>query len=246
MGFFGPRAQKETISVYQHSDLLYWWAVWAYGYFCAFLTWTAGIPVVIGDEKAVKFFPGMWLGFSYVAVLLFVLVTTSAKAKGVFSLVLFLILGALAALIQYSYGWMNLFALFSLALIHMNLAFYVMISTALLGFWLLIVFGIERFKVWTFGAGTITVKTGFLDEEHVFRATAARLKRIPDDLVVHKILGLAFLGFGTGDIEISFDAAGGRERHELKNVWRATAVARKVADLLNKSAVTTAEAGPAR
>ena len=33
---------KERIRVYQHSDLLYWWVVWAYGLFCAALTYVRG------------------------------------------------------------------------------------------------------------------------------------------------------------------------------------------------------------
>ena len=39
-----PRARsgEERLVVYQHSDLLYWWAVWAYGYFCALMTWWHG------------------------------------------------------------------------------------------------------------------------------------------------------------------------------------------------------------
>ena len=28
----------EKVVVYQHSDLLYWWVVWAYGFLCAALT----------------------------------------------------------------------------------------------------------------------------------------------------------------------------------------------------------------
>ena len=35
----------ERLVVYQHSDLLYWWVVWAYGLLCALLTRLAGEPV---------------------------------------------------------------------------------------------------------------------------------------------------------------------------------------------------------
>ena len=31
-----PRSRiGEQLVVYQHSDLLYWWVVWAYGFLCA-------------------------------------------------------------------------------------------------------------------------------------------------------------------------------------------------------------------
>ncbi len=41
-----------------------------------------------------------------------------------------------------------------------------------------------------------------------------------DDLVVHTLLGLRFLGLGTGDIEVKFDVPGGGSQHHVfKNVW---------------------------
>ena len=40
---------SERLVVYQHSDLLYWWIVWVYGYFCALLTWAQGKSVVLVD-----------------------------------------------------------------------------------------------------------------------------------------------------------------------------------------------------
>lgn len=234
-----PSRKSESVRVYQHSDLVYWWLVWVYGYFCAALSFLFGVPIAIGAEKAVNFYPDTWLGISYISVVVLVLVTTSAKAKGIFSLVLFMIVGALAALVQYAIGFDQLMSVLSLALVHMNQAFYIFISTAILFFWVIITFGVERFKVWKFSPGTITMRLGFMDEEHVFKASAPLLKRIPDDFIVHKVLGLAFLGFGMGDIEISFSTANGRERHELKNVWRATAVAQRIATLLGQQAVTT-------
>src|ERR1700682_5518669 len=40
-----PQSQsKERLVVYQHSDLLYWWVVWAYGLVCAALTYIQGVP----------------------------------------------------------------------------------------------------------------------------------------------------------------------------------------------------------
>jgi hypothetical protein len=42
-----------------------------------------------------------------------------------------------------------------------------------------------------------------------------------DDIFVHKILGLGFLGLGTGDIDVKFDVPGGGSQHHVfKNVWR--------------------------
>ena len=38
---------------------------------------------------------------------------------------------------------------------------------------------------------------------------------------MHTLLGLRFLGLGTGDIEVKFDVPGGGSQHHVfKNVWR--------------------------
>ena len=75
-----PRARsgEERLVVYQHSDLLYWWAVWAYGYFCALLTWWHGKSVVLVEGgRPVLIYPRAWLGISFVALTLFVLLFTN-------------------------------------------------------------------------------------------------------------------------------------------------------------------------
>ena len=53
--------------VHQHSDLLYWWVVWAYGLFCALLTRLQGVPVSLSpNHKAVLVHPSAWVGISFV------------------------------------------------------------------------------------------------------------------------------------------------------------------------------------
>ena len=53
--------------------------------------------------------------------------------------------------------------------------------------------------------------------------------RQSDDIFVHRLLGLWFLGIGTGDIEVRFNTAGGGQRlYLLKNVWRAAHVEREI------------------
>src|ERR1044071_1375151 len=126
--------------VYQHSDLLYWWVVWAYGFLCASLTWLQGKPVVLSaDGRPVLFYPGAWLGISFVALVLFVLIFTNARARGVKSLVLFLFLLVAGLVVQLVWGWNEILAFFPLLLVNMNLAFYLMFSGALLVAWLFVV-----------------------------------------------------------------------------------------------------------
>src|SRR5690349_11785379 len=109
----GALADGERMKVYQHSDLIYWWVVWAYGYFCALLTWLRGTPVVLSpDGRPVLFFQGAWLGISFVFLVLFVLVFTNARARGIKSLVLFLLIAVVGLAVQLLWGWNEILAFF--------------------------------------------------------------------------------------------------------------------------------------
>jgi hypothetical protein len=73
------------VRIYQHSNLLYWWAVWAYGLFCAGLTYLQGVGVpqlAATADKQILFHPSPWLGISFIALMLFVVVFTNVRARG--------------------------------------------------------------------------------------------------------------------------------------------------------------------
>jgi hypothetical protein len=166
-----PRAKiaAERIVVYQHSDLIYWWAVWAYGYFCALLTWWHGKSVVLVEGgRPVLIYPSAWLGISYVVLMLFVLLFTNARARGLKSLVLFLTIAVIGLLVQLTYGWDQLLAYIPLLLVHMNLAYYVFFSTVLLVAWFFSVFIADRFVYWEFAPGGISKRVLFSEGSENF------------------------------------------------------------------------------
>ena len=79
-------ADVERVVVYEHSDLLYWWVVWGYGFFCALLTRALGKEMLLEGTRPVLVYPGAWLGISFVMLVLFVLTFTTLRARGVMSL----------------------------------------------------------------------------------------------------------------------------------------------------------------
>ena len=223
-------ADGERMKIYQHSDLIYWWVVWAYGFFCAFLTWLRGTPVVLSpDGRPVLFFHGAWLGISFVMLVLFVLVFTNARARGVKSLVLFLVLAVVGLTVQLTWGWNEILAFFPLLLVNMNLAFYVLFSSLLLVAWAFVVLGTDHSTYWEFAPNSIAKKYWFTDAAESYTSPQVETSRQSDDIFVHRLLGLWFLGFGTGDIEIRFSTAGsGQKVFFLKNVWRAAHVEKEI------------------
>jgi len=90
----------------------------------------------------------------------------------------------------------------------------------------------ERVEGLDFGADDYLGKP-FLIEELMARVRAL-MRRNPDDLFRHKLLGLGFLGLGTGDVVFK-PAAAGSEPFIIENVWRSTEKQRRVERLLTLS-----------
>jgi hypothetical protein len=213
------RRDKGGLYVYQHSNLLYWWVVWLYGFFCAALTYVQGIGIpqlAASERKVVLFHPSPWLGASFIALVLFVVVFTNVRARGVYSLVLLLVAAVLVygasrmPGIEIAMGWVSLIRL------HLNLAFYLTFSTLLLLIWLFVIVFIDHFTWWRFSPGQV------IEEHrvghtmgHAYNTEGMVLRRLPDDFFRHRVLG-----FGTGDFMVK---PANEDAFEIQNVWKANA-----------------------
>jgi hypothetical protein len=70
-------------------------------------------------------------------------------------------------------------------------------------------------------AGEVGWRSPLTGQVESYRPLNFQVVKRSDDLIVHTILGLRFLGLGTGDIEVKFDVPGGGSQHHVfKNVWR--------------------------
>jgi hypothetical protein len=215
----------EKIRVYQHTDLLYWWVVWMYGFFCALVTWLWGKEVQLEGIKPVKIYGSAWLGVSFVALMLFVLVFTNARARGVKSLIIIMSLVILGLTLQMTVGLDHLFRYIPLLLVHMNLAFYVFFSGVLLIAWLGVFLIGDRLVYWEFAPGSIAMKYPFSEGGESYATPQIETARHSDDIFVHKVLGMA----ATGDLDVRFATpGGGQKQYTLKNVLRIGYVEREI------------------
>lgn len=224
-----PIVNRTTVTIYQHYDLLYWWIVWAYAAFCGLATRYLGSGVQIGDHN-VMIHGSPWIGVSFVFVLLFVVIFTNLRARGAMSAVLVLMVVVLSGGLQWLFGWDEIFKLFPLLKVHMNLAFYVTFFVVLLPTWLLTTFLLNRLQYWSFSHGNqIKIGNPIGERQRMFVAHNIAVTKLPDDIFVHRILGLWWLGGGTGDLEISFTTPNGAiENHVIKNVWKASRRQREI------------------
>ena len=220
------RAAKGELRIYQHSNLLYWWVVWVYGFVCAALTAVWGKEgLVTASGKGVKFHESPWVGFSFIALVLFVIIFTNVRARGVYSFVLLLLALGIGWGVTYMPGIGMAANWASLIRIHLNLAFYLTFSMLLMLIWLFVIAVIDHFTWWRFSPGQV------IEEHRVGQATGHAyntegmvVRRLPDDFFRHRLLGL-----GTGDFIVSPPNA---ETFEIHNVWKANRKQRMLEDMI--------------
>ena len=70
------KPKRGILHVYQHSNFFSWWVVWAYGFFCALLTYFNGRTVNLFADKQPYVHSSGWIGISFIALLLIVTVFT--------------------------------------------------------------------------------------------------------------------------------------------------------------------------
>ncbi|WP_072389950.1 hypothetical protein [Hyphomicrobium sp. CS1GBMeth3] len=215
------------IRIYAHSPILYWWVIWAYGYVCAALTYFQGERITLSESaKPIFIHTSPWVGLSFTLLLLLVIVATSVRARGINALLLLLLLGGAATGFYVVMNTPGLWTTAPSLLLHMNLAFYLLLSTVLFVVWFVIVFTVDRLSYWRV-RGTQVERVQLFGSAlgrapESWSALHIRLTRYSDDLIAHKILALGFLGLGTSDIEAKVSIfGGGHEQFRIENVWRA-------------------------
>lgn len=216
-GVAAARARPGELSevrVVAHSNMLYWWVVWVYGYICAMATHINNVGVPFGG-KVIKFHPSAWLGLSFVLLVLFVIVFTNVRARVIHTVLVMAILTLIGVGVNWGYGLERIFNWVPELLVQMNLAFYMVFSTALMLLWFIVIFGIDRFTIWRFSSGQVTeVHRLGQAAGHVYDTRNMLMRRLPGDFFRHKILGL-----GTGDLMFR-PAAPGADPFILENVWK--------------------------
>jgi hypothetical protein len=234
------------LRIYQHSNLLYWWVVWVYGFFCAGITYLQGIGIkelAASDDKAILFHASPWLGISFVALILFVVVFTNVRARGVYSFVLLLVAAGVAWGVSRVPGVDKAMNWAGLLRIHLNLAFYLTFSVALMLIWFFVIVLVDHFSWWRFSPGQVIEEhrvgqaTG-----HAYNSEGMVVRRLPDDLFRHRILGLGFIkkGYGTGDFVVK---PPNEDSFEIHNVWRANAKQRLMEQMIATRVVAGGKVG---
>jgi hypothetical protein len=208
------------------------------GFVCAGITaiWGIGIKElaakVEGQEKVIKFYDEPWLGLSFICLVMFVVVFTNVRARGVYSFMLVLLAAAIGWGIMHipgietAFGWLNLLR------VHLNLAFYLTFSGMLFFIWVVVVFLVDHFTIWRFTPGQV-IEEHWIGQstEHAHSTENMTIQRLPDDLFRHKLLGL-----GMGDFVVK---PAHEDAFEIHNVLRANKKQPLLAEMVRVKPVRT-------
>ena len=68
------------IRITPHSNMVYWWIVWVYGYICALAININHVGVQLSG-KLVKFHPSAWVGLSFLLLVIFVILAVLSSVS---------------------------------------------------------------------------------------------------------------------------------------------------------------------
>src|SRR5262245_599792 len=213
-------AELRGIRIYEYSDLVYWWAIWFAALVCGVSTYLFGEHIRIVD-KALLVHTNPWLGIGFLGAMFSVLIFTQLRARGLHAIILLMAIAIVGLTVHILIGWSAIFDQITLIKVHMNLAFYVVVGVISFAIWFYTAIIHARLTYGVGNPGEVGWHSPFTGQFEVYRPLNFHVSKRSDDIIVHKILGLGFLGLGTGDIDVKFDVPGGGSQHHVfKNVWR--------------------------
>jgi hypothetical protein len=269
------------IRIVSHSNLFYWWPVWAVGYILAILTWMdpyvmAVVPkdvvlyraieidnpdkgkkekveaiIVPNAEKPEhqKHLPPAdrpndppdkphldishqpTYGVVFATVLILVIVITNVPLRGMWSLMVIVLIVLLITVLSLFKVWEDIFRIASLLDIRINMGGYVFISTGLLFVWLVTFVLFDRQMYMIFTPGQVRVRLEIGGGEKAYDTTGMTIEKQRSDLFRHWILGL-----GSGDLIVN--TVGAHVQHfDLPNVLFIGKKVQQIEDMLREKAV---------
>ena len=230
-----PAEALGGIKVYEYSDLVYWWAIWFAALVCIVITQVGGESIQIGD-KSLKVHTNPWVGIGFLVVMFSTLIFTQLRARGLYAIILLMAAAIIGLVVHITLGWTVIFDQFTLIKVHMNLAFYVFVFAVSFVIWLYTAVIHARLTYGLIRPGEVGWYSPLTGQFESFRPINFQVVKRSDDIIVHKILGLGFLGLGTGDIDVRFSLPGGGSQHHVfRNVWRPTAKIARMDRLITRA-----------
>lgn len=250
-----PKTVKiDQITIYGHSNLLYWWPVWLISFVLAVVTYMDGhrmliVPqqaaaqaaadgtaVVEAGTTALTVSGNNSLGVIFVATLVLVALTSTILFRGLVSVIVVVLLITATVTLALLNLWNPILAFVGGLDIRMNAAGYLAVAIPLFLAWVAVVFVYDKQVYMVFDSGQIRYVLDVGDSEVVMPADGAVVEKKRNDVFRHILLG-----FGTGDLVIRTGGGNG-PAILLENVVNISRKLVVVNQMLKEKAVTV-EAG---
>ena len=171
------------------------------------------------------------LGVLYCFVLLLVIAITNFSLRGLWSVIVIVILLALAVIFAILGWWETIIQYLGFLDIRINLAGYFLISTVLLVLWIIVIFYFDRQVYMIFSPGQLRLRLEIGDAEHAYDTMGMTIQKQRSDLFRHWILGL-----GSGDLIVK--TSGAQAHHfDMPNVLFLGRKVREIEDMLRSKQV---------
>jgi hypothetical protein len=175
------------------------------------------------------------LGVLFCVVLLLVITITNVPLRGLWSVIVIIILLGLTIIFAILGWWEAILDRFSFLDIRINLAGYIVISSVLFVLWLLIFLLFDQQIYMIFSPGQFRVRLEIGDAETAYDTTGMTIQKQRSDLFRHWILGL-----GSGDLIVR-TAGAQTHQFDMPNVLFLGRKVREIEDLLRSKQVVAGQ-----
>jgi hypothetical protein len=166
----------------------------------------------IVHQEMVRVAPSKNLGVLFSIILLIVIAITNVPLRGLWSVIVLVIIISLSIIFALLHWWEKILATFQILDIRINLEGYLLVSTVLFVLWLVVFFFFDDQIYMVFTPGQLRVRQAIGDAETAYDTTGMTIQKQRSDLFRHWILGL-----GSGDLIVN--TTGAQSHHfEMPNV----------------------------
>jgi hypothetical protein len=166
-----------------------------------------------------------WMGASYCIVLLLVILITNVPLRGLWSVVVIVMIVLLSVIFALAGWWDDIFEALGGLHIYIGMAGYLFVSTVLLIMWLISMFIFDRQTYVIFEPGQMRVCEEVGAGERSYDTIGMSIEKHRDDLFRHWVLGL-----GSGDLTVRTSGANAHQ-FTLNNVLFIGAKLDRIEDL---------------
>ena len=211
---FTPHAAPAPpeIKIISHSNIFYWWPAWVAGFAVALISYTQGHDVAIVPEIIDRVHPSNNPGIFFIAVLVSLIVFTTTKLRGIYSVVTVVTVAFFVVLFAWFGWWDNILHFIPHISARANMGFYLLFSASLLAVWLLAFFVFDRLTIWRVRPGQMIEERLVGGQARSYDTNGLVFEKRGQDLF-HDII----LGMGAGDLTIRTGGAN-KETIQIPNV----------------------------